>query len=58
MEKYKYKSMEYLNKEDKKNWKAPSEEEMKVYRKRMLKENGNEWYVKAFTTMNDKLRSR
>lgn len=58
MEKYKYKSMEYLNKEDKKNWKAPSEEEMKVHRKRMLKENGNKWYVKAFTTMNDKLRSR
>ena len=53
-----YKSREYLNKTAIKNWQPPSEEEMELIRKQLLKEHGNEWYVKTYTKMFDKSNMR
>jgi len=53
-----FNSLKYLNKEEKKNWKPPSEEEMELIRKQLLKEHGNTWYIEAYTRMFDKSNLR
>jgi len=47
-----------MNKNERKAWKRPTEEAMKRIRKQLLKEHGNEWYVKTYTKMFDKSNMR